>query len=85
MDPDPDPGGPKHVDLVDPDQDPQTGNKKLNYLDPTARPLRPGGGRPEGEDRVVDEGVILPGQRQLHLHDVLLDVDRIHCISLAQP
>jgi hypothetical protein len=33
----------------------------------------------------VDEGVVLPGQRQLHLHDVLLDVDRIHCVSLAQP
>jgi hypothetical protein len=29
--------------------------------------------------------VVLPGQRQLHLHDVLLDVDRIHCVSLAQP
>jgi hypothetical protein len=62
-----------------------TGNKKLNYLDPAARPLRPGGGRPEGKDGVVDEGVVLPGQRQLHLHDVLLDVDRIHCVSLAQP
>jgi hypothetical protein len=62
-----------------------TANKKMNYLDPTARPLRPGGGRPEGEDRVVDEGVVLPGQRQLHLHDVLFDVDRVHCVTLAQP
>ena len=40
------------------------------------RPLRP--------HRVVDEGLVLPGQGQSHLH-LVLDGDRVDGVALPQP
>ena len=43
------------------------------------------GQRPHGGHVVVDEGLMLPGQRQLDLHLAVLVGDGVDCVSLPQP
>ena len=43
------------------------------------------GQRPHGGHVVVDEGLMLPGQRELDLHLAVLVGDGVDCVSLPQP
>ena len=43
------------------------------------------GQRPHGGHVVVDEGLMLPGQRELDLHLIVLVGHRVDCVTLSQP
>lgn len=54
-------------------------------LHPALVGLGAGGQRPHRRHVVVDEGLMLPGQRELDLHLTVLVGDGVHCVALPQP